>query len=435
MSEPDTFQSLSLTTSYQRPPTSTETSHRFDITAISEAFDYLQRHAELPNSFIFQCPDDAVPDGNFFPSSHPTLSIQTNRFLELTSISPTLRRLIQRHVTPNVSQLLTTGVTQLEDNEDSLQQSASSFLREASTLRRITLSGSTVPVSTSLITALRSLCLSLRSLHLLECDVSPDALRLVGDVLRWFYPRWVTYRVTQLRALLSGPSSSSPTREAAGVAGPAAGAATATGAGASSSSSATPPTTTTVSSGPPRLRRLRVFISFTDRQVLLELARCVSDVLVEAELLPKNGMRMKGVADIAVRFVRTCARLRSVCLVTLDLSENQVEEILKHCGYGLRSFSFSPHAQADRTRDGAGTFVSRVLLAASMFTPNVESIEVVFVQDLCPLVESKEVKERLRMAVKVLDWACPKLDTASLCRLVDKMTADDADEDWDGLWY
>lgn len=282
-------------------------------------------------------------------------------------------------------------------------------------LRRVCLSGSGIPITSVLVKELREASPAMSELRLVDCDVDPaprlrsldsdldgalssprtsvDEARVaracrtlasVGPLLTQYYPRWVTFDVRLLNALANHC---------------------------------------------PRLTHLRVFTAQGAERALSKLGERLGDSLVDLEMYPKSHEGKGEMAGAIVKFVTGLRALQRVCLVTLDLSAEQLKTVLKECGPRLKMFAFSPSSAAERVRDLSAKVMADVLIQAAEVAPNLERVDVIFPHDWPPTVETRPVMMRVRMALAMLEARCVRLEMGNLRALMHRMTPVSSDDD------
>lgn len=256
------------------------------------------------------------------------------------------------------------------------------------TLKTVCFSGSGMPVSRKLVSCLLTQCTNLTDLRLIDCDVHPrcsgpspgkacnEALTCTGSALTHYYPRWVTFKPEQLNTLAKHCR---------------------------------------------RLTHLRVFSAPGAEDALLELGEALRNSLVDLEVYPKIHEKKREIASYVVKMIQSLTKLERLCLVTLDLSSDQLKGVLKHCGSGLKFFSFSPPRMTGKYADEKAECLADVLLTATVHNPNLQRFECIFQDDELPIVKSKVIAKKLMVAVTLLESRATRLQSGRIVDLVKKM--------------
>lgn len=268
-------------------------------------------------------------------------------------------------------------------------------------LRTLVLSGSGVPITADLLKRIRIQCPHLDDLRLKDCDVEPlasnhlqshddfdetgfidrrskvfEAINLMADVLTHFYPRWLRFRVEQLGALATVCR---------------------------------------------KLSHLRIFLSPGAERWLSVIAERFGDSLIEIGVYPMRHLGISSMSQSIMHMILKLRRVEHVSLVTLELSATDLKAVLEHCGTRLKSFSFSPSMDSPLVTDEVGDDIVDIIEHAAKCTVNLRKLEIIFQHDWAPMVEHREMAQRIYEAVNLLESRCMHLEMSALRVLLDRM--------------
>ena len=250
-------------------------------------------------------------------------------------------------------------------------------------LERVVLSGTGIPLTYALVTRMTKECPKLSEVRVVDCDVSHNphiadtekTIVALRNVLTQYHPRWLTYNIAQAESLRFCT----------------------------------------------KLSRLRVFTAPGSETCLLQLGGALRTSLRDLEIYPKTHESKQELAPYIVHLVCSLENLRRLCLVTLDLSIDQLKGVLTHCGAQLRCFTFSP--QSDICEDGncSAFELSELLSHTARNSSGLRRLQCIFPNDLPPVVSCSKAKDLLIASIDVLERRIPHLEASSIRSLVRKM--------------
>lgn len=257
-------------------------------------------------------------------------------------------------------------------------------------LRRICLSGAGIRVTREFVEDVLRCCEHLTDFRITDCDVdgsvhgdNPNVrncnivLSCIGSALTRYCPRWLTFQLGHIATLASCC---------------------------------------------PNLTHLRLFTARGAEKSLLQLGNAVRDSLVDLEVYPQRQSE-RDLVGAVISMVQVLEKLERLRIFRLELTTAQLKNVLAHCGRRLKVFVFSAPVFARGDDDSVGASIAEILVCAAAYNPNLRSLDCLFQEDEVPVIESREVADKLEDAANLLKSRAVRLRSTSLSIMVESMTA------------